>query len=243
MRALVRRAGFRAQSSRRCAWARDARGAAPRTHRCCRGRPRPSGPTAPPSARSSCQRRLPPASRRRTHCRAARGRAASIIGSLVERVARDQLHVAEAARIVERDDRAVRHVEHHMIVRRELAARVMEFARRRPRRCRAARGTSPTCRDASAAPRRRRCPRAGIWRAGPSRSTVCALEPLVEVLRKRKAQVRPALLDPHEARALHHGLQAAAHGLDFGKLGHGQFSTRNESNTRVTSGSSASSAR
>ena len=47
-----------------------------------------------------------------------------------------------------------------------------------------------------------------------------ALEPLVEILRKRKAQVRPALLDPHEARALHHGLQAAAHGLDFGKFGH-----------------------
>ena len=30
-----------------------------------------------------------------------------------------------------------------------------------------------------------------------------------------------ALLDPNEARALHHGLQAAAHGFDFGKLWHG----------------------
>jgi hypothetical protein len=46
-------------------------------------------------------------------------------------------------------------------------------------------------------------------------------EPLVEILRKRKAQIGPAHLDPHEARALHHRLQAAAHGLDFGKLGHG----------------------
>ena len=46
------------------------------------------------------------------------------------------------------------------------------------------------------------------------------LEALVEILRKRKAQIRPALLDPHEARGLHHGLQPAAYGLDFGKLGH-----------------------
>ena len=45
-----------------------------------------------------------------------------------QRVARDQLHVAETARIVEGDDRAVRHVEDDVVVRRELAARVMEFA-------------------------------------------------------------------------------------------------------------------
>ena len=31
----------------------------------------------------------------------------------------------------------------------------------------------------------------------------------------------PPLLDPHEARAFHHGLQPAAYGFDFGKLGHG----------------------
>ena len=55
----------------------------------------------------------------------------------------------------------------------------------------------------------------------PMPVTVCAFEPLVEILRKRKAQVGPAHLDPHEARAFHHRLQAAAHGLDFGKLGHG----------------------
>ena len=87
-------------------------------------------------------------------------------------VARDQLHEAEAARIVERDDRAVRHVEHDVIVRRELAARVMEFAGRPLVARRAARGTSPTCRDASAAPRRTTDRRADIWRAGQARSTV-----------------------------------------------------------------------
>ena len=47
---------------------------------------------------------------------------------LVQVGARDQPHVAETARIVERHDRAVRHVEHHMIVRGEFAARMMEFA-------------------------------------------------------------------------------------------------------------------
>src|SRR3954465_15107958 len=45
-----------------------------------------------------------------------------------EIVAGDQFHVTEAARIVEGDDRAVRHVKDYMVMRRELAARVMEFA-------------------------------------------------------------------------------------------------------------------
>ena len=80
-----------------------------------------------------------------------------------------------------------------------------------------------------------------IFRAPADALDGRTLEPLVEIPRKRKAQVRPALLDPHEARALHHGLQAAAHGLDFGEFGHGYFSTRKESNARVTSGASASS--
>jgi hypothetical protein len=46
-------------------------------------------------------------------------------------------------------------------------------------------------------------------------------QPVGEVLRERKAQVRTARLDAHEARTFHHRLQAAAHGFDLGKLGHG----------------------
>ena len=146
-----------------------------------------------------------------------------------QRVARDQLHVAEAARIVEGDDRAVRHVEHHMIVRRELAARVMEFA---GALLVAAVQHAERARHAEMHQQHLagRQVREQILGAPVQALDARALEPLVEVLRKRKAQIRPALLDPHEARALHHGLQAAAHGFDFGKFGHGSASsiTRNE---------------
>ena len=55
----------------------------------------------------------------------------------------------------------------------------------------------------------------------PSPVTLCAFEPLGEILRQRKAQIRPPRLDPHEARAFHHGRKPAADGFDFGKFGHG----------------------
>ena len=134
-------------------------------------------------------------------------------------VAHDQLHVAEAARIVEGDDRAIRHVEHHMIVRGELAARVMEFAGALLVTAvqNAERARHAEMHQQHLAGRQIR---QQILRAPVQAFDGRALEPLVEVLRKRKAQVRPALLDPHEARTLHHGLQAAAHGFDFGKFGH-----------------------
>ena len=46
------------------------------------------------------------------------------------------------------------------------------------------------------------------------------LEPLGEPLREGEAQVGPALGDLGEAGAHHGGLQAAAHGFDFGQFGH-----------------------
>ena len=58
------------------------------------------------------------------------GPSPSISGSCSSAFARDDLHVAEAARIVESHGRAGRHVKHHMIVRAVLAARMMELARR-----------------------------------------------------------------------------------------------------------------
>jgi hypothetical protein len=47
-----------------------------------------------------------------------------------------------------------------------------------------------------------------------------AFEALHEILRQRPAQVAAARLDLLEARAFHGGREAAAHGLDFGQLGH-----------------------
>ena len=127
-----------------------------------------------------------------------------------------------------------------MIVRRELAARVMEFA---GALLVAAVQHAERARHAEMHQQHLAGRQVGeqILRAPVQALDGRALEPLVEVLRKRKAQVRPALLDPHEARALHHGLQAAAHGFDFGKFGHWLVQYRNELNTRVTSGPSASS--
>ena len=47
-----------------------------------------------------------------------------------------------------------------------------------------------------------------------------ALEPLREILWQRPAQVAAVNLDLGEARPLHGLGKAAAHRLDFGKLGH-----------------------
>jgi hypothetical protein len=41
-----------------------------------------------------------------------------------------------------------------------------------------------------------------------------------KVFRQRPAQVQAARLDGQEFRTLHDGGEAAAHGFDFGKLGH-----------------------
>ena len=83
---------------------------------------------------------------------------------LVELGARHQLHRAEAARIVEGDDGAVRHVKHHMVVRRALWSARDNID---PARCRGRAASSPTCRDASAARRPTTDPPADISPAGP----------------------------------------------------------------------------
>jgi hypothetical protein len=138
---------------------------------------------------------------------------------LVQLGARDQLHVAEAARVVERHHGAVRHVEHHVVVRRELAARMVEIAGR----CGVAlvqhmeRARHAEMHQQHLAGRDIR---QQIFRAPADAADGLTLEPVGEILRERKAQVRPARLDAHETRALHHRLQAAAHGFDLGKLGH-----------------------
>ena len=107
-----------------------------------------------------------------------------------------------------------------MIVRRELAALVMEVARRRGialvqhvERARHAEMHQQHLAGGDVGQQ--------IFGAPPDPADGLALQPVGEILREREAQVRPARLDPHETRAFHHGLQAAAHGFDFGKLGHG----------------------
>ena len=103
-----------------------------------------------------------------------------------------------------------------------------------PRR-RRSRGTSPTCRDASAAHRRRRDPPGDIWHAGRARDT-SALEPRGEALRQRKAQVGAArAITLVETRALHRGRKPAAHGFDFGEFGHGLMPARRSAATPIAS--------
>src|SRR6516164_6460695 len=52
-----------------------------------------------------------------------------------------------------------------------------------------------------------------------------ALDARGKVLRQRPAQIRPARLDLHEARALHGRFEAAAHGFDLGKFRHRVYLT------------------
>ena len=83
--------------------------------------------------------------------------------------------------------RAVRHVKHHVVVRGALAALVVIDAGLRLAPCR--RGTSPTCRDASAARRRTTDRPADIWRAGPSPRPSCRSSRSAKSFGKRPAQV------------------------------------------------------
>ena len=59
-----------------------------------------------------------------------------------------------------------------------------------------------------------------ILGAPPEPGAGRSFDALHEVFRKRKAQVAAPRLDLGEARAFHHRRKAAAHGLDFGQLGH-----------------------
>eukprot|EP01036_Dinobryon_divergens_P008382 gene8383-biopygen7448 len=64
---------------------------------------------------------------------------------------------------------------------------------------------------------------------GPARKRQDRLadEPLDKAIGKRKAQVRPPLLDLFEPRPNHGRFQPAAHGLDFGQFRHGgSFNSR-----------------
>ena len=136
---------------------------------------------------------------------------------LVQPGARHELHRTEAARIVEGDGRAIRHVEHHMVVRGALGALVIVLAWAR---CPCRRGTSPTCRDASAARRRTTDRRADISRGGRALDTVSPFSLWAKPFGsgQRRSPRRTSTL--RKALAFHDGRQSAAHGFDFGQFGH-----------------------
>jgi hypothetical protein len=134
-------------------------------------------------------------------------------------VGRRQIERPEAARVVEGDARAVRHVEDDMVVAR---GRGMGVVKRpgiwpAPRPETIMRPDMPRCRSASRRyPDRRGCISTAAAGAG----------------RGRRSAARPALggngqrrsLAAHAARAigaLHRGHKAAADGLDLGQFGHG----------------------
>ncbi len=142
---------------------------------------------------------------------------------LVQFARRDQRHIAEAARIIIADDGAVAHGEDEVVVLAVLPRLLDEFAENFAM----ALAGSIVDDEASAhaemhgehfAPVQ---PDHEIFRAPVQPLDAAALQPLGEILRKRKAQIRAALLHLGEARAFHHRSKAPPHGFDFGEFGHG----------------------
>ena len=154
------------------------------------------------------------------------GPSARSSGSCSSCVARDELHHAEAARIVEVTMRAVRrHVEHDVVVRSVLRAVVVIAAGRSvavllrdPKRARHAEMHQQHVAGGKIGEE--------ILGAAAEPFDRLALEPGGEILRQRPAQIAAPRLDLGEARALHDRLQAAADGLDFGQFGHALTGTR-----------------
>jgi hypothetical protein len=71
-------------------------------------------------------------------------------------------------------------------------------------------------------------PRQEIFRAPVESLDRPPLEPLGEVLRQRKAQIFPALLDARERIADQDRLKALPHGFDLWKLRHGIYRSAKE---------------
>ena len=198
-----------------------ARDAAPRRHRCCRAPPPRADPSSAAFRLSSCRRRRAPASRRRMRCRAAPGPSARSSGS--------SSSLARGTSFIEPNRRGSLKVTRAPFdmwnttwsCARVLRARVMDTRRAScVVRRRATRGTSPTCRDASAARRRRTDRRADISRGGRARVTVWPSSRFDEILRQRPAQVGRGAPRPCRSARPPSPAQAAAHGLDFGQFGH-----------------------
>jgi hypothetical protein len=132
----------------------------------------------------------------------------------------DELHHAEATRVVEGNARARRHVEHDVVVGGVLGALVVVAARH---------ALAAPGRDAKR-PRHAemhhqhvagRQVRKQIFGAPSEALDRLAFEPGGEILRQRPAQVAAVRDDLGEARALHHRRESAAHRFDFGQFGHG----------------------
>src|SRR5262245_31154991 len=137
----------------------------------------------------------------------------------VEFGARNELHHAEAARIVEGDAHARRHVEHDVIVSGVLRAVVVVATRGRlaapPRHAKRTRHSEMHHQHLVGG-------KIGEEILGaPAEPLDCfAFEPGHEILGQRPAQIAAVGDDFVKARALHHRPKAAAHSLDFGQFGH-----------------------
>ena len=138
---------------------------------------------------------------------------------LGELIGRHQQHQPEAARIVEDDAGAGRHVEHDMVVRPRLRARVVEAARRL-RLALAAHAE----RAGHAEMHHQHVARGEfgkqIFRPPRERGDGRPFQPPGEIVGQRPAQVGPVRFDRDEARAHHRGRQAAADRLDLRQFGH-----------------------
>ncbi len=151
---------------------------------------------------------------------------------LLERSARHQLHGAEAARIIEGDPGAIRHVKDHVIVGGVLRLRVMIFAGH------ARAGVvfgADVLGDANVLGDAKRSRHAQmhqqhiaggeidqeVFGAAADSGDRLALQPRREVGRQRPAQIAPARLHVSKRAPCMTGSRPAPHRLDFRKLRHG----------------------
>ena len=138
----------------------------------------------------------------------------------------DQVHIAEAAGVVIADDRKIAHLEDDVVVLVAGAGLMGEFAEHLPVFTgvdRKQRADDEASAHAEMHSQRLSVVQLGqqIFRPAAQMLHAPALEALGKIGWQRKAQIRPALLDPREGRPFEHRHEAKTDGFDFGKLRHG----------------------
>ena len=133
--------------------------------------------------------------------------------------ARHELHRAETPGVVEGDDRAVRHVEHDVVVGKMLRTRVVKPAGHSadpvPQHAERARHAEMHQQHVAGGEIGEQ-----VFGAPAEPLDGLAFEPRLEIFRQRPAQIAAARFDFREARTFHDRRKAAAHGLDFGQFRH-----------------------
>ena len=144
------------------------------------------------------------------------------VAALGQGCARHEIHETEAPRVVIDDPRSALDMKHDMVMRRDPARLMNEFALEGAL---SAVHDGETARHAKMHDQRLAGGEVGdqIFGPPPQRGEGLPFEPLDEPFGKRKAQIRPPLFHPDQAAAFHDGREAAPDGFDFGQLGHGVF--------------------